>query len=206
VARHYRKPHRVICVTDDPKGIDSAITIVPLWKDLAEIQNPHGGHQPSCYRRLKAFSAQAADWFGPRFVSVDLDCVITANMAPLWDRTEDFIIWGSQTDKRAWYNGSMWMMTAGARKQVWDTFNPRFSPGQARRAGHFGSDQGWIGHCLGKKEATWGQTDGVYSFRVHLNNGSIPPPSHTRIVFFHGRYDPWHPHCQEIPWIAENYR
>jgi hypothetical protein len=205
VARHYQHPHRVVCVTDDPVGIDPTIGIVPLWNDHANVGNPHGLHQPSCYRRLKAFSSQARDWFGDRFVSVDLDCVIVGDMAPLWNRAEDFIIWGSKTDRRSWYNGSMWMMTAGARKQVWETFNPRISPMAAKRAGHFGSDQGFIGHCLGKKEAVWGQKEGVYSFRVHLQAGKLPLPPEARIVFFHGKHDPWDARCQQIPWIRENW-
>lgn len=205
VKRHYKHPHRVVCVTDDPTGIDPSIGIVPLWKDYADLQNPHGAHQPSCYRRLKAFSVEAREWFGDRFVSVDLDCVIVGDMAPLWNRPEEFVIWGSGTDRRVWCNGSMWMMTAGARRKVWDEFNPRTSPGQAKRSGFFGSDQGWIAHCLGRKEAMWTINDGVYSFRVHLNAGSKQLPSDARIVFFHGKYDPWSAHCQNIPWIAENW-
>jgi diadenosine tetraphosphatase ApaH/serine/threonine PP2A family protein phosphatase len=205
VARHYKHPHRVVCVTDDPAGIDSSIGIVPLWDDLSDLVNPHGPHQPSCYRRLKAFAPEARDWFGDRFVSLDLDCVIVGDMAPLWNRPEEFVIWGSGTDKRVWCNGSMWMMTAGARKQVWETFNPKTSPAAAKRAGFFGSDQGWMAHCLGRKEAMWTTNDGVYSFRVHLNGGSKQLPSDARIVFFHGRYDPWSAHCQAIPWIAESY-
>lgn len=205
VARHYPHPHRVVCVTDDPKGIDSSIGIVPLWDDLATMINPHGSHQPSCYRRLKAFSAEAREWFGERFVSLDLDCVITGDLSPLWNRPEEFVIWGSGTDKRVWCNGSMWMMTTGARRQVWDTFNPKTSPGAAKRAGFFGSDQGWIAYCLGQKEAMWGLKDGVYSFRVHLAGGSKPLPPDARVVFFHGRRDPWDPFCQQIPWIREHY-
>lgn len=205
VKRHYPHPHRVVCVTDDPSGIDTSIGIVPLWNDLAHLVNPHGAHQPSCYRRLKAFSVEAREWFGERFVHVDLDCVITGDLSPLWNRPEEFVIWGSNTDKRCWYNGSMWMMTAGTRKQVWETFQPKTSPRLARKAGFFGSDQGWLAHCLGRKEATWGLKDGVYSFRVHLNGGSKQLPKEARIVFFHGRYDPWDEHCQQIPWIKENW-
>jgi diadenosine tetraphosphatase ApaH/serine/threonine PP2A family protein phosphatase len=205
VKRHYKHPHRVVCVTDDPVGINPSIGIIPLWPDLSDLINPHGAHQPSCYRRLKAFSAEARDWFGDRFVSLDLDCVIVGDMAPLWNRPEEFIIWGSGTDRRVWCNGSMWMMTAGARKQVWETFNPKTSPGAAKRSGFFGSDQGWIAHCLGRKEAMWTIKDGVYSFRVHLNGGSKQLPSDARVVFFHGKYDPWSAHCMNIPWIAESY-
>jgi hypothetical protein len=203
VKRHYPHEHRVVCVTDDPKGIDPSIGIVPLWGDHANLGNPHGAHQPSCYRRLKAFSEEARNWFGDRFVSVDLDCVIVGDMSPLWNRPEDFVIWGSGTDKRCWYNGSMWMMTAGSRKKVWDTFNPKRSPNEAKRAGFFGSDQGWIAHCLGRKEAMWTLKDGVYSFRVHLKAGKVPLPDDARIVFFHGKNDPWNAYCQGIPWVRE---
>jgi hypothetical protein len=205
VRRHYKHPHRVVCVTDDPAGIDSSIGIVPLWNDHADLINPHGPHQPSCYRRLRAFSAEAREWFGERFVSVDLDCVIVGDLAPLWNRPEEFLIWGSGTDKRVWCNGSMWMMTAGARRQVWDEFDPVKSVQAAKRAGHFGSDQSIIATMLGRKEAMWTTADGVYSFRVHLNGGSKQLPSDARVVFFHGRTDPWHARAQEIPWIAENY-
>jgi hypothetical protein len=205
VARHYKHPHRVVCVTDDPAGIDPSIGIVPLWNDLSQLTNPHGAHQPSCYRRLKAFSTEAREWFGDRFVSVDLDCVIVGDMAPLWNRPEEFVIWGSGTDKRVWCNGSMWMMTTGTRSKVWDTFNPKRSPNEAKAAGFFGSDQGWIAHCLGRKEAMWTMQDGVYSFRVHLNGGSKQLPDDARIVFFHGKHDPWGAWPQQIPWVQEHY-
>lgn len=205
VGRHYPHPHRIVCVTDDPVGIDPSIGIVKLWPDLGQLSNPHGTHQPSCYRRLKAFSADAVHWFGERFVSVDLDCVIVGDMSPLWNRTEEFIIWSGETDKRVWCNGSMWMMTAGARRIVWDTFNPKRSPNEAKRAGYFGSDQGWIAHCLGRKEAKWTIHDGVYSFRVHLKEGRKPLPKDARIVFFHGKLDPWHSYSQAIPWVQEHY-
>jgi hypothetical protein len=42
VARHYAKPHRFVCITDDAEGIDPEIGIVPLWDDFASIPSPHG--------------------------------------------------------------------------------------------------------------------------------------------------------------------
>jgi hypothetical protein len=86
VERHYRKPHQLVCITDDGAGIDPRVRVVPLWQDHARLPSPHGGNNPSCYRRLRAFSAEAAELIGPRFVSVDLDCVITGDMRPVWDR------------------------------------------------------------------------------------------------------------------------
>lgn len=205
VERHYQAPHRFICVTDDPKGLDAGIDVVKLWKDFASVQNPHGWNNPSCYRRLRAFAPDIKDVFGERFVSVDLDTVIVNDVRPLWDRTEEFVIWG-ETDRRSWYNGSMWLMTAGARKKVLEQFDPQKSPRIAKNAGRFGSDQGWISYLLGPGEATWTKSDGVYSYRVHLAPRGGELPDNARIVMFHGKHKPWSPECQQLKWVRTHWR
>ncbi len=204
VAQHYQRPHRFICVTDDPKGITAGIEIVPLWDDFANIPNPHGRHNPSCYRRLKAFAPEIAAVLGERFVWMDLDTVVVGDLAPLFDRPEDFVIWG-ETDPRSFYNGSMVLMTAGARRQVWDDFDPKQSPMVAKRAGRFGSDQGWISYRLGPHEATWGRDDGVYSYRVHIAPNGNRLPENARVVMFHGKEDPWGRRAQQVPWVREHW-
>lgn len=204
VDRHYRGPHRNVCVTDMPKGLDGSIDVVPAWNDFADVASPHGGTHPSCYRRLRLFHPDAAQWFGERFVSLDLDAVITGDMDPVWSRTEDFVIWGDTNPKTS-YNGSMILMTAGARPRVWTTFDPMSSPEQAKRTGQFGSDQGWIGYCLGPGEPTWTAADGVLSYRVHLSSARCLTPS-ARIVFFHGRVDPWSSFAMaNLPWVKEHW-
>ena len=204
VARYYRKPHRFICVTDEPAGIDSRIEVVPLWEQFSELKNPSGPANPSCYRRLRMFSKDAEDFFGPRFVSLDLDCVIAGDLSPLWDRPEDFVAW-SDTNPRTHYNGSMMLLKAGTRTPIWDEFDPRTSPNAAKRAGHFGSDQAWISYRLGSGEATWGTRDGVYSYRNHLR-GANSLPANARVVMFHGQIDPWSPQAQRLPWVRKFYR
>lgn len=202
VARHYRQPHRFVCITDRPEDTPDVETI-RLWDDFADIPSPHGGKNPSCYRRLRAFSAEMADVLGPRFVSIDLDCVITGNLEPLWHRHEDFVCWGDTNPNNA-YNGSMFLMTAGARRQVWEQFDPVTSPREAKAAGKFGSDQAWISHVLGPHEARWTKADGVYSFRNDLRRaGQLP--SNARVCFFHGQYDPWSPQVQHVEWIRAHY-
>lgn len=202
VARHYRRPHEFVCVTDDPKGIDGDIRIVPLWNDFANLQGPNG---VNCYRRLRAFSAEAAEIFGPRFVSLDLDCVITNDLAPVWDRPEEFVIWGD-TARNTPYNGSMFLLTAGSRRKVWDEFHPVDSPAHTKRLGMVGSDQAWIGACLGPNEARWSCADGVYSWRLHCKpSGALPV--NARIVMFHGKEDPWsYGMKNQYPWIREHHR
>lgn len=205
VARHYPSPHTFVCVTDDPAGIDAATRIVPAWNDFAAVPSPHHGNKPSCYRRLRAFAPDIAPILGPRFVSLDLDCVIVGDLRPVWDRPEPFVIWGD-TNKRTLYNGSMLLLTAGSRRQVWETFDPLTSPATAHAAGNFGSDQAWISHCLGPGEARWTQRDGVYSFRNDIQRHGGRLPANARIVFFHGPQDPWDAELARVSWIRTHYQ
>lgn len=207
VKRHYRTPHEFVCITDDAKGLDPDIRVVDIWDTYAKLPSPHGGHNPACYRRLKMYSAEARDFIGERFVSIDLDCVIVDDMGPVWDRPDvDFMIWG-ETLRTTPYNGSMQMMTAGARRQVWDDFDPILSPQQTIKAGYHGSDQAWISFKLGPHEARWTKKDGVFSWRMACRpfNGALPKDA--RIIFFEGQVDPWSPVALKMsPWIREHYR
>jgi hypothetical protein len=204
VKRHYPQPHRFVCVTHEYRGMDREVEVMKPWDDFADVQNPNGPHNPSCYRRLRAFHAEIATSFGARFVSLDLDCVVTRDLTPVWDRAEDFVIWGD-TNPRTHYNGSMFLMSAGARPKVWTDFNPATSPRESYASGCFGSDQGWISKCLGPGQAKWTRADGVYSFRNELMKRPALPAD-ARIVFFHGPGDPWQPHMQHrYPWIKRHY-
>ena len=206
IAKHYAKPHRFVCVTDEP-GKLPGIETIPLWPDACSVPSPIGHSYPSCYRRLKVFAPDAGEMFGPRLVSIDLDSVITGDITPLFDRPEDFVIWGeSDFPNTTPYCGSMWMLRTGTRPQVWTKFDERLSPRLAMKAGCRGSDQGWISYVLGKGEAVWTRKDGVYSFRKHLSkrpNYALPPDA--RIVFWHGKVDPWSYRGQQIPWVQKHY-
>ena len=139
-----------------------------------------------------------------RFVCLDLDCVIVGDMTPLWHRPEDFVIWG-RTNPTTHYNGSMMLMSAGARPQVWEDFDACASPSLATRNRQFGSDQGWISYRLGKGEAIW--TEGVYGWVPHLKRGDIKLPDDARIVFFNGKRDnPWDEGPQGHQWVRESWR
>lgn len=205
VARNFNHPHRFICVTDDPAGIDPRVEIVPLWNDFATLENPSGPQNPSCFRRLRMFAPDAGRSFGPRFVSLDLDVVITADMRPLWLRPEPFVIWGD-TNPSTPYNGSMILLQAGARPQVWMNFDPVKSPKMAQALGYFGSDQAWIGACLGRGEAMWTHKDGVYSYRNQIGVHRQELPENCRIVILHGQHDPWSFFPQQQAWVKEHYR
>jgi len=215
IRRHYPHPHRYVHLTDDPKGItEPDIEVYELWKDLANVPNPyHGG--PSCYRRLKLFAGNAGDWLGERICMMDLDCVVVRDLTPLLHVPDDFKIWQNPTAhwrtdrgfRSHVYNGGFWILKAGARREVWDDFNPALSPVETKNAGLFGSDQAWIAHRLGAEESVWTPADGVYSWRFHIMKqygGRLP--ANARVVWFHGKPDPWARECLRVPWIAEHWR
>lgn len=207
VRRHLHMPWEPVCITNMPEGIDRRVRIVPLWNDLASVASPHGGKTPSCYRRLKAFAPEMENIIGSRFISMDLDVVIVDDITPLLSRTEDFIIWGSVL-RTTQYNGSMWMMDAGARRCIWDDFDPITSPIKTHNLGLYGSDQAWFCYRLGLLEKQWTpEDDGVYAWRSDIKKNKYELPKNARIVFFQGNFDPWEPYAQlHSPWIKDHYK
>lgn len=200
VLRHYQAPHRFICITDDPAGLDGGIEVVQLWDHHASVPNPTGGGRPSCYRRLKLFDPAMSEVIGDRFVMLDLDCVICGDLSPLFDRTEDAVFWKSPTNE--WpYNGAMFMANTGARPQLWQDFDPLESPKLTQAAGYRGSDQAWISYKLGWNEATWTDRDGVYYYGKIRNRQSVP--ANARIIFTTGGSAPW---TLRHPWVRKHYR
>jgi hypothetical protein len=205
IRRHYAKPHRFVCVTDEPNALPGVETI-PLWPECSSIPSPIGHSYPSCYRRLKVFAPDAGLTFGERLVSIDLDSVIVGDVTPLFDRPEDFVIWGeSDFPNTTPYCGSLWMLKTGTRTKAWTEFDEKTSPSRAMRAGCRGSDQGWLAYVLGKGEATWTRKDGVYSFRKHIAQDRYRLPSDARLVSFHGKVDPWSHKAQQIYLVLLHY-
>ena len=173
VRRNLTLPHEIVCITDDSYGIDPSVRIVPMWDDFREYG--------MCYTRFRAFSDEMSDIIGDRFVSIDLDCVITNSLDPLFDVTDEFKIW-ENVGGGTTYCGSMFLMNAGVRRMVYTLFSEsdlefkkvsptmkhrgdRFVHKKAYEAGHvIGSDQAWISHILGPNEPVWTRDDGVVSY------------------------------------------
>jgi len=150
------------CVTDIPKGIDSSIKIIPLPKEfdfkVAQWRIDRG--LPQCFRRISMFRPDAADVFGERFASVDLDMVVFGNLDHIFNCKDDFRMLRGGSNKRP-YNGSLLIMTAGSRPQVYNNFTPQAA--KKACAKFVGSDQAWISDCLGWGEKVFNrQDDGIY--------------------------------------------
>jgi hypothetical protein len=194
--RHVHVKHRLICVTDDPSGVDERVKIVPLWDRCREL----GG----CYNRLWVFSKGAQRLFGKRFVCIDLDVVLVNDCTDLFTRKDDFIINAYNPavpgENDQLYNGGMFMMTAGARASVWDRFDPGTTPAKLQADPRvIGSDQAWIRLHLGRNEARWTNADGVYEARQVRHS----LPWNARLILFAGKRDP---SLYPYPWIAGHWK
>lgn len=202
VRKYLSMPHKLICFTDQPKGIKEGVEVRSLPTSINYINNKTwkaNAGKPQCYVRLDMFRRDAAKFYGERFVSMDLDCVIKQPLDPLFDRDDEFIMYKGTASARP-YNGSMLMMTAGCRPQVFEKFKPEL----AERASkvYIGSDQAWISYVLGWTESVWDKSDGVYFFgkqETRLEN----PPENLRVLFFPGNPKPWQ---INVPWIKAAYR
>lgn len=156
--RHLTRAHEFICVTNRPREIDPSIRTVPLDERL----RVRGGR----YFKLAVFAENAAEVFGERILTVDLDSVITGNIDHLVDRDEDLVLWRNPNwglKRRAYYNTSLMLVRAGTRPEFYDRFDPKTSHDEAARAtGWGGTDQRYISWIAGRKEAHWTAEDGVY--------------------------------------------
>lgn len=194
VRRNLSLPHRIACVTDTSEGLDPSIAIIEPPRDFEAVRIPTWKEaRPQCLRRIAMFAPDAANRFGERFVCMDIDSVITGPLDPLFT-DHDFRIFRGTSAGRP-YNGSMLMLRAGSRPQVYTDFTPEGAAEAGRR--FVGSDQAWITHCLGPNEATWGPEDGVV---WHGGKASENP----RVLFFPGNAKPWD--LPELPDVAQHYR
>lgn len=160
---------------------------------------------PGCFARLRMFDAgwQSAYTDAERFVCIDLDVVITGPLDPLFNRAENFcILQGANAANPCPYNGSLWMLRAGYRPDVWSDFS-------IEAAGkvpfyEFPDDQGWLHHKL-PNAAGWnvGSQSGVYAFQKPAWPRGDDLPADARMVVFPGWRSP--EKFKHLPWVQENW-
>lgn len=194
-------PHRIACVTDVSEGIEPWIEIIAPPGDLTDVHNPRWTNgRPQCYRRLSMFRRDAADIFSERFVCMDIDVVIAGELDPLFDRNDDLVLFKGTSRSRP-YNGSMMLIRAGCRPQVFEEFTEKEAVEAGRR--FVGSDQAWLAHKLGWGEQTWDEWDGVCWFGgTYQSRHRNPAP---RVLFFPGSMKPWQA-AKFDSFTAEHYR
>lgn len=201
LTQHLSIPHTVVCITDDPVGLDSTISTLPL---------PDSSGRGNA-RRLWIFSDEAKI-LGERVLQLDLDMVVVADITPLVDRPDPFVVWYCEAVGRIGFalNPSMMLMNTGVYPHIWEAYKATGNNliFESNRNGCAATDQAVITYMLtvpdpryvdvrGQKQLfrtrrpivpTWNKANGVVSFRSMRRNQHHLPCG-TRIVSFHGPHD-----------------
>jgi len=211
VAKHYRRPHRFVCVTDDTTGLDRRVEVFPIPETgLEAVSTPvpplvRGGktiHYASCFRRLWMFSREAMQ-LGEWVFVLDLDCLVIDRVEPLIDRfPADFVGWLREADgrwrKRPTLAGAIYKLRTGSHVEVWEDFEPATSPQEAVAAGYNGSDQAWMSYkLLPTRDRMWTEADGVAKLNI-----AGPRKGRDRILFTVGSEPPWNANRN---WVAYHW-
>lgn len=188
VARNLRQPHEFRVFT--PRADDLHLT---------EIKG--------CFARLRMFDPewQQANGFlpGDRIVCMDLDLIVTGPLDELFDRPEPFVILqGANAVNPCPFNGSLWMLQAGYRPDVWHEFSVELA---GKIPFHeFPDDQAWFADMI--PDAAWwqaGRESGVYAFQKPGWPKGEQLPKDARIVAFPGWRDP--SNYIRLEWVREHW-
>lgn len=161
---------------------------------------------PGCLCRLRMFDPawQERHKIEGRLVCIDLDVVITGPLDDIFDRPESFVILhGGNSSNPCPYNGSLMMIRAGTRPDVWRDFSLK----RTREMPHFEfpDDQAVYAYKI-PDAAGWkvGWESGIYCFQKPGWPKGDALPKDARIVAFPGWRDP--SKFTHLDWVKNNWR
>ena len=180
--RNLRLPHRLICMTDDSSGVDPRVECHPLPTEFAGTFR--------CRRRMWQYSRDRLSLFGPRFLSIDLDLVLTDDITPLVDRSDPIVM--LRIGYANTLSGSFILCDTGALHGAYECYAKAPIAFPASTGIQNASDQAMLNLWLrGKRVAEWTEKDGFavffgkgYERFAHLGVGPTNPklPAGTRVV------------------------
>lgn len=201
IRRNLKQKHHLILMSDKLKcnGADSVYLInkedAPLLERLGCLARMRM-FDPEWQKRIGAQS-------GDRIVNIDIDCVPTGELDPLFDRNDEFtIMQGFNSTNPCPFNGSLWMFCAGERHDVWSDFSIEAFKTFNVPIHAIADDQGWL-HFKFPKAKAYTPQNGVYCFKKKTWPEGKQLPKGARVVAFPGR-DPAKYH--ELDWIKEHWR
>lgn len=205
VRRHLQQPYRFVVITDDVMGKGVASIVSEPAHGAWPIEDPELTEVPGCFARLRLFDPvwQGKRGITGRIVCIDLDAIVTGPLDPLLNRAEPFLILkGANSANPCPYNGSLWMLRAGYRPDVWTDFSLDVA---ARMPFYeFPDDQAWFHHKM-PNENGWkaGPHSGVYAFKKPGWPNGDDLPKDARLVCFPGRRDP--SQFTHLKWVREHW-
>jgi hypothetical protein len=211
VRRQLTLPHRFVCFTDDPKGLNDGIEHFPL----PDVRVP-ARLQREAWRKVGTFSYPLADLEGVALF-LDLDIVIVDNIDCFFRHPGEFCIIHNWTHPdRIVGNSSVYRFRIGAHTDVLAKYHD--DPENARS--QYRNEQRFLSHQLGKEQLTYWPQAWCASFKRHcMPSRLLAPfvtprmPTDAKIIVFHGHPKPdealrgeWKGRLRwmrKTPWIAD---
>ena len=178
VRRNASVPLRVVCFTDDPRGLDAGVEPQPL-----PAEGLHGW-----WNKVALFGETLPGVEG-RVLYLDLDVVITGSIDPLLNMQGDFIV--RDNDYVPGFTSSVMLFEVGARPEIWRTFTPE-------TAQRIAGDQDWI--ALTAPDAELWPEPWCVMYRLRA---AQTLPHDAKLVVFSGRPVPAD---LPAPWVADYWK
>jgi hypothetical protein len=186
------------------RAIARNVTVPYRFKMFApEPEDMHLTKIEGCLARLRMFDPQWQKKNGieDRLVSIDLDAIVTGNLDSLFEREEGFsILQGINTTNPNPFNGSLFMLRAGYRPDVWTDFS--LEEIGRHRFHAFPDDQGWF-HIKMPDAGAYGPKDGVYGFKKEGWPAGDALPDGAKLVAFPGWRDPYK--FEHLEWVKQHW-
>ncbi len=220
VQRHLNRPHRFVCLTDDPEGIDPAIEVKPIPAvGFAEFDTRQPWTFGHGWLKLTSFADPLYDLRG-RTLFLDLDIVIVDAIDGFFDVPGEFCVIKEWDKQDGTGNTSVYLYTIGAHADALQHLKTDYPLAVTRVR----NEQEFITQYLGRQgkvrywPAAW-----CVSFKRHcvprglmswVQTPSIPPGA--KIIAFHGKPNPpdaiagdsgkWYRRVPPTPWVADHWR
>lgn len=210
VKKNLSLPHRFVCLTEEPKGINPSIEILPL----PNVGLPKGSKERG-WNKLGVFDKSMSN-LGEIGLFLDLDLIIVGSIDELFHFPGEFcIIKDWVKAKPAHGNSSVFRFKIGAYPHLLEKFGPERKRIQAT----YRNEQEYVTAEAGPAP-TWWPSDWCVSFKRH----AIPkgfaklwkpprPPKGAKIIVFHGKPNPpeaiegksgkWFRPIRPSPWIKD---
>ena len=206
VEAHLSRPHRFVCVTDDPSGLEPGIEAYPIPPKPSEMKNLYGYADkgwPFIYIKLMVFKPGFADLSGPTLF-LDIDQVVTGGLDCFFDYLpgefciiRNWVEWRKTLFRKAPFcgNSSVFRFDAGAKSAyIYETFIREIDFAMDDRK--FTTEQAYMTHAVGFDKVRFWPEEFVRSFKRScmwpwpLNHFLMPRlKAGTHILCFHGH--PW---------------
>ena len=184
VRRNLPDDHRFVCVTDNSKGVDPGIEVIPIPSTLDGLGGPERG-----WKKLLLFDSEHINLDG-KVLYIDLDVVILNSLMPFFEHPGDFCIIRDWSLDGIIGNSSVFRFEAGTIDFVLADFIAESQKWREK----FRNEQAYLTHAvLNKKRVEYWPQDWCCSFRRHCTPAFpkrlfVEPkaPPGAKIVIFHG--------------------